>query len=263
MAMATIIAINMVKIDSMSAFTDLHTHILPGVDDGAKNLEKALEMLRLQKASGVDRVALTPHFYPLREEFQAFLEKRQRAYDELLPNWDRETMPDLRLGAEVHYSPTLVELDLRSLTIGKSNYLLLELSDTAFPAHIEAILKMMLQQGITPILAHVERCVYFLEEPSRLVHLVEMGALAQVSSKSMVEKKRQKFVEICLKKSVAQIVASDIHDLWEEKYLLGNIAPNTDGKITRAEDFAQAVWDNAPPPVYKVNPIKKTLFGYA
>ena len=110
-----------------SAFTDLHTHILPGVDDGAKDLEKALEMLRMQKACGVERVALTPHFYPLREEFQSFLDKRQQAYEGLLPNWDAESMPDLRLGAEVHYSPALAELDLRRLTIGQSDYLLLEL----------------------------------------------------------------------------------------------------------------------------------------
>lgn len=246
-----------------SAFTDLHTHILPGVDDGAKDLEKALEMLRMQKACGVERVALTPHFYPLREEFQSFLDKRQQAYEGLLPNWDAESMPDLRLGAEVHYSPALAELDLRRLTIGQSDYLLLELSNNAFPAHIETILKMMLQQGITPILAHVERCVYFLEEPGTLVQLVELGAMAQVSSKAMVEKKKKKFVEACLQKNVAQFIASDIHDLWEEKYLLGNIAPKTDEKlITRAEGFAQAVWNNAPPPAYTVSPIKRTLFGY-
>ncbi|MBQ7769456.1 MAG: capsular biosynthesis protein [Oscillospiraceae bacterium] len=244
-------------------FTDLHTHILPGVDDGAKNMEKALEMLRMQKACGVDRVALTPHFYPLREEFQAFLEKRQLAYEALLPNWDRETMPELRLAAEVHYSPTLSELDMRRLTIGESNYLLLELSNTSFPAHIESILKAIQQQGIVPILAHVERCEYFMEEPDRLVQLVKLGAMAQVSTKAMVEKKRRKFVQVCLQKSVAQIVASDIHDLWEKKYLVGNVVSKANEKmITRAEEFAKAVWDNVLPPAYTVDPVKRTLFGY-
>lgn len=244
-------------------FTDLHTHILPGVDDGAKDMGKALEMLRQQKACGVDRVALTPHFYPLREEFQAFLDKRQKAYEALLSNWDKETMPELRLAAEVHYSPSLSELDMRRLTIGESNYLLLELSDNSFPAHIESILKMIQQQGMIPILAHVERCTYFMEEPDRLVQLVKLGAMAQVSSKAIIEKKRQKFVQVCMKKNVAQIVASDFHDLWEKKYLIGNVASKADAEmITRAEKFAKAVWDNVLPPAYKAESITRTLFGY-
>jgi len=53
--------------------TDLHTHILPGIDDGAKCVEDSLEMLCRQKESGVERVALTPHFYPLREELQDYI----------------------------------------------------------------------------------------------------------------------------------------------------------------------------------------------
>lgn len=253
------------KTDSMErSFTDLHTHILPGVDDGAKNVDTALEMLRMQKECGVDRVALTPHFYPLREEFQVFLDKRQRAYEEMLLKWDRETMPELRLAAEVHYSPALSELDLRRLTIGGSDYLLLELSDATFPAHIETILKTILQQGITPILAHIERCVYFMEEPDRLVHMVKLGAMAQVSAKSVIEKKRRKFAQVCLEKSVAQIIASDIHNSWEKKYLVSNVVSKTDEKmITRTEEFARAVWDNVPIPEYTVGSIKRTVFGYA
>ena len=105
--------------------TDLHTHILPGIDDGARNLEASLEILRRQKENGVERVALTSHFYPLREELQDYLDKRQRAYEELMSAWDAETMPQLRLGAEVHYSPSIVEMDLRSIALAQSDYLLI------------------------------------------------------------------------------------------------------------------------------------------
>lgn len=254
-----------VKIDIMGmTLTDLHTHILPGIDDGAKDLEASLKILRKQKECGVERVALTPHFYPMRQELQEFLDRRQLAYEELMRSWDAETMPQLRLSAEVHYSPALAELDLRSLTIGESRYLLLELSDTVYPTHIETILEHIQQQGLIPILAHVERCDYFLERPDRLVRLVKQGALSQVSATAMVEKKEQKFVQTCLKKNVAQIIASDIHDLWEEKYLIGNVASKMDAEIiTHAEQFAKAVWDNVLPPAYTAEPIKRTLFGYA
>lgn len=245
------------------SLTDLHTHNLPQFDDGAQTMEIALQMLRMQKQSGVDRVALTPHYYPLREELGSFLERRQRAYDMLLSRWDRETMPDLRLGAEVRYSPLLAEMNLRALTIGESDYLLLELSNTAVPTHIEEILKHILQQEITPILAHVERCDYFRQMPDQLSHLIAMGALAQVTARALVDRKDQKFAEACLKNGNAQIIASDIHDSAEDKACLGNILGKlNEDWILRGEEVSKAVWENSLPPAFTINPIRKTLFGY-
>lgn len=244
--------------------TDLHTHILPGVDDGAEDLEKALHMLYAQKASGVERVALTPHFYPLREEFEFFLEKRQQAYDLLLSNWDEATMPQLRLGAEVHYSPSLANMDLRKLTLDKTDYLLLELSDTVLPAFLESVLQQMMDQGITPILAHVERCVYFAEAPARLLQFIQMGALAQISLRMLNYRKMRKFAEICLQKDVAQIIASDIHSVGAVKSCLGDLVANINKEtVIKAEMFARAVWDNIQLPAFEPIPIQKKLFGYA
>ena len=244
--------------------TDLHTHILPGIDDGAKDLESSLDILRRQKLSGVERVALTSHFYPMRQELQEYLDSRQRAYEQLQSAWDAETMPQLRLGAEVHYSAGLADMDLRSVALEQSDYLLLELSDTSVPTHIESIFKIMQQQGITPILAHVERCVYFMEDPSKLLRLIELGALAQISARAMHSKKRQKFADICLRKNVAQIIASDVHGAGEVKTGLGGLQEklNTD-RIQQAESFARAVWDNSPIPVFEPEPVKRKLFGYA
>lgn len=244
--------------------TDLHTHILPGVDDGAKDLEASLEILRKQKVSGVERVALTSHFYPMREELQDFLDRRQRAYEELMNAWDAETMPQLRLGAEVHYSSCIADMDLRSISFAQSNYLLLELSDTRVPAHIEQVFKIVMGQGITPILAHVERCAYFWEDPSKLLRLIELGALAQISTRALYSKKRQKFAGICLRKNVAQIIASDVHGGWELKTGLGALKESLSrDTIERAEAFARAVWDNTALPVFEPMPIKRNLFGYS
>lgn len=244
--------------------TDLHTHILPGIDDGAEDLDKSLQMLYAQKASGVERVALTPHFYPLREELEQFLEKRQQAYELLLPNWDKTTMPQLRLGAEVHYSPCLADMDIQSLTLDKTDYLLIELADTALPPLIEPVLQRILDQGITPILAHVERCVYFAEEPARLMRLIELGALAQISLRILPNKRMRKFAEICLQKNAAQIIASDIHGVGESKSALGELLEDLDEEtVVQAEAFARAVWDNAPLPQFDPVPIKRKLFGYA
>ena len=244
--------------------TDLHTHILPGIDDGAKDLEASVEILHRQKISGVERVALTSHFYPMRQELQEFLDKRQQAYEVLMSAWDGETMPQIRLGAEVHYSSSIADMDLRSICLAQSDYLLLEFSDSNVPAHVEQVIKIMQSQGITPILAHVERCAYFMEDPAKLFRLIEMGALAQISARALHSKKRQKFADICLRKNVAQIIASDIHGVWEIKTGLGGLKEKLDDKmIDQVESFARAVWDNTPIPVFEPEPIKRKLFGYA
>ena len=244
------------------SLTDLHTHILPGVDDGAQDLETSLQMLRMEKLSGVDRVALTPHFYPLREEFDAFVDRRQQAYETLLSAWDGETMPELKLGAEVRYSPGLTELDLRQLTIGNSDYMLLELSNTEIPVYIDSVLDIILNQGITPILAHIERCTYFHKKPEMLCSLIRRGALAQVSAKAFQRKNDIKFIFPCLFNGLAHFVASDVHTPQAGNGL-GEIAEELDDEVVRrAEGFAKAVWDNDCPPAFAIYDLKRTLFGY-
>lgn len=247
---------------AQAGLTDLHTHILPGIDDGAKDLEAAMQMLRMQKASGVARVAVTPHFYPLGESLEEFLERRQQAWELLLPGWDGSTMPQLRLGAEVHFSPCLADMDLRKLTLHETDYILLELPDAIQPTFLEPVMQQILDRGITPILAHVERCVYFAEKPAKLQHLIEMGALAQISLRMLPNKRVRQFAEICLQKNVAQIIASDIHSA--ENTALGVLAEGMPEDIVeRAELFARAVWDNAQLPDFTPAPVQRKLFGYA
>jgi protein-tyrosine phosphatase len=240
-------------------FTDLHTHILPAVDDGPKDLETALNMLRMQKRSGVQRVLLTPHFYPYRETLESFLQRRQQAYDSLMSQWCEDSMPILRLGAEVRYTSELVNVDLRALTYG--DYLLLELSNSELP-FIEQVLEFILQQGITPILAHIERCRLFRLESERLIRLIKMGALAQVTARAVVNKDDHRFAKTCLEKGLAHITASDLHVPVEEK-CLGNVAQKMDDQtVRRAEEFAQCIWDNERPPSFSVYPIKRNIFVY-
>ena len=243
--------------------TDLHTHILPQLDDGAESLEMACRMLRLQKGSGVDRVALTSHFYPLREELEDYLKRRQQAYDLLMTAWDELSMPSLRLGAEVRYSTQLTELDLHLLALEGSDYLLLELSDTRLPSHLTEVVDRILMQGITPIRAHVERCTYFRQEPDRLLELIEIGALTQVSAKALADKKDKKFAKACLDNGLAQMIASDAHDLSHRAPCLRNCVAALDRETAdSAEKFALAIWNNEPIPAFGARRLKKTLLGY-
>ena len=244
-------------------FTDIHTHILPSVDDGAQSVEAAVELLRLQKNSGVERVVLTPHFYPQIEDLVEYLARREQAYAMLMSQWEEDTMPQLQLGAEVHYSPALVEIDLSQLTLGGGNYLLLELPNYEIPAYVEQVVARILQKGITPILAHVERCTYFRSQPEMLLRLVQIGALGQISARALLENKDRGFGECCIKNGLGHFVASDLHCKTGKDLCLGELA---EGKFEElmiwTESFGQAVWNNALPPSFAVSPVKKRVFGY-
>ncbi len=244
-------------------FTDLHTHILPSVDDGAQNVEAALELLRLEKQSGVERVVLTPHFYPQTEDLGDFLARREQSYDALMSQWEESTMPQLQLGAEVHYSPALVDMELERLTLGIGNYLLLELPGNKIPAYTEQVVTQIRRKGITPILAHVERCAYFRSQPELLLRFIQTGALGQISAKALQDKKDRGFGESCIQNGLAHIVASDLHNKTRKDICLGEPAEGKFGElIAWTERFAKAVWNNAPLPPFAVRPVKQSIFGY-
>lgn len=244
-------------------FTDIHTHILPSVDDGAQSMDAALELLRLEKDSGVQRVVLTPHFYPQTENLTDFLARREQSYTALMRQWDASTMPQLQLGAEVHYAPTLADMELEQLTLGNGKYLLLELPDNEIPAYAQQVVGQICRKGITPILAHVERCTYFRHQPELLLRLIQTGALGQISARAMQNKKDRGFVISCIENGLGHIVASDLHDRTGKDLCLGELA---EGKyeelIGWTESFAEAVWNNAPLPPFAVRPIKQSIFGY-
>lgn len=244
-------------------FTDIHTHILPSVDDGAQSIEAALELLRLQKRSGVERVVLTPHFYPQTEALTDFLARREQAYTALLERWEETEMPRLQLGAEVHYSPALVDMDLERLTLGKGMYLLLELPDCEIPAYVGQVVDRIRRKGMTPILAHVERCTYFRQQPEMLLDLVRAGALGQISARALKDRKDRGFGERCIKNGLGHFVASDLHGKTGKDLCLGELAEGKYEELTAwTEDFARAVWNSDPLPSFAICPVKRRFSGY-
>ena len=241
------------------SLTDLHTHILPFVDDGATDVTMSVEILCSQKSKGIDRVALTPHYYPLQETLDVFLARRQEAYTMLLSCYDKNTMPQLCLGAEVRYTPKLVELDLRQLTIGSGSYLLLELPDMGTPPLLEQIVDFMLLQGITPVLAHIERCDFFRNEPEELLKFAQRGVLAQISA-SAIAGRVDDFALACLKNGLAHVISSDVHRV-SDLAVLSSLNKYRDF-LQWSESFAKAIWEDSPLPAYSIAPVKRSLFGY-
>lgn len=206
--------------------TDLHTHILPGVDDGAKTPQDSIAMLQEQFSQGVDTVVLTPHYYPEREPLESFLRRRAAAWTELqeavmaLPREELSRLPRLVLGAEVAYVPGLYMMEgLQALCIGKTRNMLLELPFYVWDMQmIHGIYDFLGRAGVTPVLAHIER--YFACQSNRLLdEVLSLGFPIQVGVQDL-ERRFSPTMRL-LKQGKAHIIASDCHDLRFRRPVLG------------------------------------------
>ena len=193
--------------------TDLHTHLLPGIDDGAADLDKAVELLRLQSAQGVRQIALTSHYRPDKTDMPTFLERRASAWQILSSHPDVQASGcTLKLGAEVYYSPQLMQTDVRPLCLSGTNVLLLELQVHHRPQFLSRMLDYLQEDGIIPLIAHAERYDYVLENPALLMDWVDRGAYIQINGGSLLRKDAQgKMAMKMIHWGLAHVVASDTH----------------------------------------------------
>ena len=116
---------------------DMHSHILPYIDDGAKDVEMSLAMLKLAKEQGVKKIAATPHCFTSKQDgIDGFLRKRQESYEKLMSAMEnKEDYPEIILGAEIHLACDMGELpNISSLCYQNTNYILLEIPDGYNPA---------------------------------------------------------------------------------------------------------------------------------
>ena len=164
---------------------DLHSHILPGLDDGAATIEQSLDLARVAEAAGIDTIVATPHIrddhaFPL-----DLIEDRLGTLRAAL----REAQIAVQVvrGGEVSLSK-LTELDdetLASLCIGEGPYLLVESPYTQAPSLLETVLFDLQVRGFRPVLAHPERSMTFLHDRARLERLVEEGVVCSVTAMSL------------------------------------------------------------------------------
>jgi protein-tyrosine phosphatase len=198
---------------------DLHNHLLPGIDDGAKLLEETLEFLRLARRDGVDTVVATPHMKPgvydnRREtilERIALVREAQRG--------DEGQGVTLLPGAEVYYTADLPARartgQLMTLADG-GRYLLLELPYQQVPMGVEEMIFQLRLLGITPVMAHPERVAYYLEDVERVAGSIRLGALMQVTAGSITGRfgeKAKSFAMRMLERGMIHVLASDSHDV--------------------------------------------------
>jgi protein-tyrosine phosphatase len=190
---------------------DLHTHLLPGCDDGARDWDEAEAMLAIARADGIRTIALTPHLRRFDDEDDPLAALR----DEF-----RERFGSLPLefvdGAEIRVHPELLS-DLRTSrpTMNRSSYFFLEFPATHLPPGIQDFLSGIIRSGFIPIITHPERNRTFQRDPGVLFEMVAYGCLAQITASSLTGefgREPKKTAHLFLSHHLVQVIASDAHD---------------------------------------------------
>ncbi len=165
---------------------DIHTHILPGIDDGSKDVETSVKQLKIMADLGVTDVICTPHF--ITNFYENGLKKRIHAAEKLSKALEKEKVPiRIHLGSEVLLdSKSLENIKLEKLNIQGTNYVLVESEMIAFPADFTEILYYLVKAGYTPILAHPERYNEVKKDPNIIENFLHRNVLIQINSRSLL-----------------------------------------------------------------------------
>lgn len=190
---------------------DIHCHILPGLDDGARTIEETLQMLQIAKERGITDIVATPHIYP--DFYFPEMEKILEAYNEVK---NYVSGVNLYLGTDLHLCPETIKYlkEGRALTINNGSYVLIEPPEFFGAMELLEMLFQLRGEGYYPIITHPERYQIFREKKELLFKIVEQGNFLQLTSASITGyfgETVQNFSRELIKEKIVHLVASDAH----------------------------------------------------
>lgn len=193
---------------------DFHSHMLPGIDDGAKDVDTSLKMLTISKKSGVETAILTPHCHPRSQEhIDRFLHRRKSSLDILSPliQEQEESLPKIVPASEIRiYAGLHKYTNLEKLCIGDTNYILLEMPYEPWREYAFEEIYQLMRLGFRPIMAHLDR---FLDQEHLFGEIFSLGALVQMNTSAFIDSKdRRKMVKF-FDTGHIHVIGSDAHNL--------------------------------------------------
>jgi protein-tyrosine phosphatase len=194
---------------------DLHTHILPGLDDGVRTLDEACDLAYRAASEGITVIAATPHVRP---DFPTTVEMMEAGVAELRAQLLEEGIPvQIVHGGELDIGLlwAVPREELPRFTIAQTGrYLLVEFPYRGWPLAVNSSVFALLEMGLTPLIAHPERNPDVQDRPGRLEELVGAGALVQVTAASLdgrLDRSSQSTAERLLELGFVHVLASDAH----------------------------------------------------
>ena len=246
---------------------DLHCHLLPGVDDGSKNMEISLKLAQEAVENGVTHALLTPHHMNGRyvnhkqDVIKETTEFRQQLKEHNIP---LTVFP----GQEVRINGQLIEaLDKDDILFADegNRYLMLEFPDDDVPHYTNQMIFALQQRGITPVIVHPERNTKIMAHPELLYRLLQKGCLSQITASSYVGtfgKKVEDFSKKLIANGQGYLFASDAHDLPGRKYEMRQAFEKLSREFSaelakRYAENARAIINGENVPVNEIRELKK------
>ncbi len=242
---------------------DIHCHILPEVDDGAKSWDIALGMFRMAHADGIEHIVATPHAH---ERWPYDRERVVLLVEELRQRAGRG--PTLSLGCDFQFSYEnlqALERNPQDFLIENTRYLLVEFSNYSVPPQIDDALLRLGDLGITPIITHPERNPILQQNLGRVVRWAEMGCAVQVTASALLGSWGEtplRAAEVLLERNAVHVIASDGHDISRRRPVLSEgraaLTELCDETIAKAlvDDNPRAIVSGQPLP-YFPDPVLK------
>jgi len=196
---------------------DIHSHILPNVDDGSQSLETTLKMLEIAKEDGTKIIYATPHYITgfYEKTFEEVSEKADELNSLLYEKGiDIKVLPGQEIFIDNYTLRDLEEEKIQPLS--GTSYMLIEFSMDTLPKNALEIVYEIGIKGITPIIAHPERYEYFIKDTDIINSFIDEGCLFQVNSQSLLGtfgKKAKKNSEYLIKNGIIGFIGSDAHGL--------------------------------------------------
>ncbi len=200
---------------------DFHTHILPALDDGSRDVTESVAMMSMLAEQGIRTVVATPHFYANEHSVEHFLERRTAAYERLsaaLP----EGGPRLLCGAEVCYYPGISRLDgLQRLCVENSEALLLELPMSVWTEYVvKELVELSGRSHMRFVIAHMDRYMHY-QSRETLERLYGCGIKMQFNARYFLEFATKRKAISMLRDGEIHFVGSDCHGLTVRPPLIG------------------------------------------
>ena len=194
-------------------YCDVHCHILPGLDDGAKDVNEALKMIEIAKQSGITNIIFTPHYKigrcePSKDKITGAMNKLKEKISDKDMNF--------YVGTELMFSEDCVELleNDKLFSMNDSKCILVEFRPADSIRYIKESLYKIVCTGYTPVLAHIERYDNLIEAYDDIEEIIEMGAYIQVNADSVTGKygsKIKKFIKMLMKYDMLHFIGTDAH----------------------------------------------------
>jgi len=200
---------------------DIHSHFLPGIDDGAKNHSQSVKMIEQAIDIGITDLIYTPHF----NEFigEDYTKKIDNVFDQTTEfNIKNNLKINIHLGSEILADSNILDLKYIDYLHGKkNNYLLFELPHFYEFEEISDIIFKLKLKNITPILAHPERSIKIQENPDKIIHWIQQGCVMQMNAGSIMGQFGRKCGDLSkrlLDSGMIHLIASDAHEPKHRKY---------------------------------------------